>query len=197
MGLIVICDGDFTTLEYLHKNGVFPEKAVLSEEKLSDITPYLTKDDEILFVSNGLTSFTLSSVYSMVNILELHRPKVKGVTIMSNIPLGVVGFDYYLYSGDLFYGSVQQIIKNKVYELDEQGVILEGKKKKGKTRTTEEVKNPISFRFKKYGNPEQKLMLYMEGKRENFYKPVVPLQVEYEKEIKFINMYNEGEEKWK
>ncbi len=185
MGLTLICDGQIHTLQYLHNNGVFPKSIVLEHTKLRELVPYLTDEDELLILVNGLTDFTMSSLYSFIQTAEELRDKLKGITILSNIPLGVVDFDYYLYSGDLFYGTVKKVIDNKVYDLDENGNLLENRRGKLKVREIDEGKNPISFRFKKFNDNTVKLMVY--GK--TTFTPFIGDELEYESEVISIDLY--------
>ena len=65
--LIVICEGGVHTVEYLQRNGVFPAAMVLEPKKFQDMSPYLTKDDDILFYYFKIckTSIKIQEVYIM------------------------------------------------------------------------------------------------------------------------------------
>ena len=51
--LIVICEGGVHTVEYLHRNGVYPGAMLIEPGKFQEISPYLTKDDDILLLIKG------------------------------------------------------------------------------------------------------------------------------------------------
>ena len=52
--LILICEGGIHTVEYLQRNGIFPGALVIEPNRFKDMTPYLTKEDEILLIIKGL-----------------------------------------------------------------------------------------------------------------------------------------------
>ena len=187
--LIVICEGGVHTVEYLQRNGVFPAAMVLEPKKFQDMSPYLTKDDDILLIISGLTDFTMSDIYNLLSKFKEYENRFKRVTILTNIPLGVIPYDYYLYSGDLFYGSVIKVSNNKKYELDSNGNV-ETQKKSFFSKRSEEVvenKNPISFQFKKYNDRKVKLMIY--GKRDKEIVETIS-HYEYEDKIKVVDLFS-------
>lgn len=188
--LIVICEGGVHTVEYLHKNGVFPHSLVLDPSKFQEMSPYLNKEDDILLIVKGLTDFSMATVYSLLKKFDTYKEKYKRVTILSNIPLGSVNYEYYLYSGDLFYGTVKKVINKKEYDLDSNGNIIENKPKnsifKRKNKEIERKGNPIAFQFKKYNNRKVKLMIYGKVVEEVLKKP----SFEYENEVKAIDLFS-------
>ena len=187
--LIVICEGGVHTVEYLPRNGVFPAAMVLEPKKFQDMSPYLTKDDDILLIISGLTDFTMSDIYNLLSKFKEYENRFKRVTILTNIPLGVIPYDYYLYSGDLFYGSVIKVSNNKKYELDSNGNV-ETQKKSFFSKKSEEVvenKNPITFQFKKYNDRKVKLMIY--GKRDKEIVETIS-HYEYEDKIKVVDLFS-------
>ena len=187
--LIVICEGGVHTVEYLQRNGVFPAAMVLEPKKFQDMSPYLTKDDDILLIISGLTDFTMSDIYNFLSKFKEYDNRFKRVTILTNIPLGVIPYDYYLYSGDLFYGSVIKVSNNKKYELDSNGNV-ETQKKSFFSKKSEEVvenKNPITFQFKKYNDRKVKLMIY--GKRDKEIVETIS-HYEYEDKIKVVDLFS-------
>lgn len=104
--LYIICEGGVHTLEYINNNGIYPHKLILDLDSFNTkIAPYIAEHDKILFIIKGLTDFTLTGIYAVVRDIEKIRPTYEGVTICSNMPLGVVSFPYYLYSGDLMYST--------------------------------------------------------------------------------------------
>ena len=190
--LIVICEGGIHTVDYLQKNGVYPAAMVIEPSKFQDMSPYLTKEDDILLIIKGLTDFTMASIYGLLNKFKEYKDKYKRVTILTNIPLGNIDFDYYLYDGDIFYGSVKLISNKKEFELNEQGEIVENQNKfsfmKKKVQKLEGY-NPIMHQFKKYNNKKIKIMIY--GKVNMNEKVVVP-EFDYEKQVRVVDLYNEN-----
>lgn len=154
--LIVICEGGAHTVEYLQNNGVYPGAVVFESSKFQEMVPYLSSDDEILLIIKGLTDFSMTEVYGLLNKFYEHKDKVKSVTVLTNINLGVLQHEYYHYEGDLFYGDVWKISGNKKIELDETGEIAVNKKRlslrKNKSNEQRTRKNPIMMAFKKYKN---------------------------------------------
>lgn len=116
-GLILICEGGAHSVEYFHKNGVYPGAVVFQTSSFKEMVPYLSSNDEVLVVINSLTDFTLAEVYALLNDLAELQDRLSRVTVLSNIDLATTQADYYLYSGDLFYGSVQAVISGKLQEL--------------------------------------------------------------------------------
>lgn len=187
--LMVICEGGAQTVEYLHKNGVFPNSIMFETSRFQEVSPYLTKNHDILLIINSLTDFTMASIYAVLAKFDENKDKFKRVTILSNVPLGAVSYDYYLYSGDLFYGTVKKVVNKKVYDLDDNGNVIEDKKKglfnKNKPVQT---RNPIMFQFKKYNNRKVRILIYPmkkvdppEGSKEN----------EYIKKIKLVDLFSD------
>lgn len=188
--LIVICEGGVHTVEYLHRNGVFPSAMVIEPNKFQEMSPYLTKDDDVLLIIKGLTDFTMSSIYGLMAKFKEYESKYKRVTILTNIPLGAVPYEYYLYSGDLFHGEVKKVINKKIFDLDSNGNVKEVQKKlsfsKKKKETDENSKNPIIHQFKKYNDKKTKIMIY--GKVNS--EPIELKRVEYEEKIKLVELYD-------
>ena len=188
--LIVICEGGLHTVEYLQRNGVYPAAMVVEPAKFQDMSPYLTKDDDVLLIIKGLTDFTMASVYGLLNKFKEYESKINNVTILTNIPLGNIDFDYYLYEGDIFYGSVQKVSGKKKFDIDINGEIIDKTQKKSFFNRKQVVKavdrNPIMFSFKKYNNKKIKIMIY--GKVMNN-DPVVDPQFDYEEKVKVVDLY--------
>lgn len=188
--LIVICEGGVHTVEYLHRNGVYPGAMLIEPGKFQEISPYLTKDDDILLIIKGLTDFTMTSIYGLLAKFDEYKDKFKRVTILTNIPLGAVSYDYYLYTGDLFFGSVKKVINKKVYDLDGNGNIVENQKKFtfGKKKDNQKMEyNPIMSQFKKYNNKKVRIMIY--GKM-SMTEPNISTVFEYEEKVKAVDLYN-------
>jgi len=190
--LIVICEGGVHTMEYLHKNGVYPSAMLIEPTKFQEISPYLTQEDDILLIINSLTDFTMQSIYGLLGKFKEYESRYKRVTIFSNIPLGSVSYDYYLYSGDLFYGDVCKISNKKKIELDENGnEIAKNEKKVFLKKRTPAVKgkNPIMLQFRKYNNKKVKLMIYGRAKGVGIDEVEKKTSFEYEDKIKVIDLY--------
>ena len=49
--------------------------------------------------------------------LDEYKEKLGKITILSNVHLGVVPYVYYLYEGDLFYGSIKRVERGKGRDL--------------------------------------------------------------------------------
>ena len=159
-------------IEYFHHNAVFPAAAILSPMKFKQVAPYLTKDDEILIVIKGLTDFKLSEVYQLFKDLDEYKEKLGKITILSNVHLGVVPYVYYLYEGDLFYGSLKRVERGKVRDLtaeelgDFSDIDNPKKTKKPKPVDVKEVppellkNNTVMAGFKKYNYRKIKLIIY-------------------------------------
>ncbi len=187
--LILICEGGIHTVEYLQRNGIFPGALVIEPNRFKDMTPYLTKEDEILLIIKGLTDFTMASVYGVLNKFKEIQSKIKKITILTNIPLGNIDFEYYLYDGDIFYGGVQKVVGKKKIDIDFDGELIDNSPKlsffkKGPVKTTEY--NPIMFQFKKYNDRKVKMMIYGSFALKDS-APVT--QLEYEEKIKVVDLY--------
>lgn len=187
--LIVICEGGLHTVEYLQRNGVYPAAMVIEPSKFQDMSPYLSKDDDILLIIKGLTDFTMASVYGLLNKFKEYQEKYKRVTIMTNIPLGNVDFDYYLYEGDIFYGNVQLVSGKKKTDIDVNGGLMDAQKK-GLFSKGGPVKavdfNPIMYQYRRYNNKRVKLMIYGKVAMND---PVVTSSYDYEEKVKVVDLY--------
>ena len=188
--LIVICEGGLHTVEYLQRNGVYPAAMVIEPSKFQDMSPYLSKDDDILLIIKGLTDFTMASVYGLLNKFKEYQEKYKRVTIMTNIPLGNVDFDYYLYEGDIFYGNVQLVSGKKKVDIDVNGGLMDAQKKSlfSKGGPVKAVNfNPIMYQYRRYNNKRVKLMIYGKVAMND---PVVTSSYDYEEKVKVVDLYN-------
>lgn len=179
--LVLICEGGAHTVEYFHKNGVYPSAVVFNATKYREMIPYLTENDEVLVLVKGLTDFTLQDIYAMLNdILDTGR-KLKSVTVMSNIHLGKIPSPYYLYSGDLFYGEVKKVENNKVMDLTPEDIYIEESegsnevekvsknKKNVKSKSMQGDKrsiNGVIKRYTKYNKRNTKITIYGSNVRE-------------------------------
>lgn len=168
--LILICEGNAHTVEYFHKNGVYPHIVVLSSEKFKEMMPYLTLSDDILLVIKGLTDFTLAEVYSLIDDLASAEDRLFGVTILSNVDLGITSLPYYFYEGDLFYGHYRKvrlgkysdyIVDNTVEDTEDNKKVKKVKKSRQKEKPSHMLKvNPVIARFKHYNRSNVKFMIY-------------------------------------
>lgn len=181
--LVLITEGNVHTVQYFHNNGVYPSVIILDILKFTRALPYMSKDDDVLLVIQGLTDFTLAGIYSLFKEFENNKDTVKNITILSNVYLGVIPYTYYLYSGDLFYGKIKKVENGKVKELIEDNVdgIDDKKKKKSKGEEVipvEQLKNnSVISRFKKYNYKKVKFIIY--DKDEPFYGGK-PIKYDYE-----------------
>lgn len=176
--LVLITEGSVHAVQYFHNNGVFPSVILLDTLKFTRALPYMSKDDDILLVIQGLTDFTLAEVYALFKEFENNKETVRNITIMSNVHLGVIPYTYYLYEGDLFYGKVKRIERGKTYEMEEEQLDIEdvekgkGKKKKSKENVVVPVEamknNAVMGAFKKYNSKKVKFLIY--DKDDPFYK---------------------------
>lgn len=163
--LVTILEGGVFTLEYLHGNGVFPEIVVTDPSKFRELVPYLDEEDEILLIVKGLTDFTVSEIYAIIEDFESLGDSVKSLCILSNIDLGMLDYEYFLYSGDLFYStSVMRVLKGKKTPLDEE---VKGKsKKKEKSSDTLSIggdtnpTNGVAARYLVYSKRDVKVTIH-------------------------------------
>lgn len=195
--LMVICDGGAHTVEYLHKNGVFPSAIMIDTKKFQEVSPYLTKNHDILLIISSLTDFTMSEIYGLLAKFDENKEKFKRVTILSNVPLGAISYEYYLYSGDLFYGIVKKVVNKKIYDLDDNGNVIEDKKGLFNKNKVVQTRNPIMFQFKKYNDRKVRILVYgitepVEKKelREQELKKAELKDLEYVKKIKLVDVFN-------
>ena len=149
--LILICEGDAHTVEYFHNNGVYPGAVVFTATRFREMSPYLTKDDEVLVVLKGLTDFTMAEVYALIGDLEEKRHDLKSATVMSNLNLGKIDAEYYKYTGDLFYGGVVRHSEGKVYDVTTEKLIKKGKlAKTSESMVNKKVINSVMSRYGVY-----------------------------------------------
>lgn len=168
--LILICEGDAHTVEYFHKNGVYPGAVVFSPTKFKEMMPYLSSTDDVLVVIKGLTDFTLGEVYALFEDLADAEDKLFDVTIVSNVDLGVTSLPYYFYEGDLFYGAFKKVKMGKYSNYIVDTTIEETKtnkkeKKVKKPKPNEKpvhtnMINPVIARYKLYKRSSNKLVIY-------------------------------------
>jgi hypothetical protein len=160
--LYLVTEGGAHTVEYFHNNGVYPFAVVFDANKFREIVPYLTKDDEILVIIKGLTDFSMSEIYALLNDIKENEGKLQSITVMSNINLGKIPAPYYLYSGDLFYGTLKEVRNGKITDLIETPKeLIDGDKKSKVTKKDKLVKvtetipeersiNAVLSTYKKY-----------------------------------------------
>ena len=185
--LILICDGGVHTLEYIHRHKVYPGVVVFDIGKFQEIIPYLRKDDEILLIIKGLTDFTMADIYALMNRFKENEDKIKNITILSNVNLGVIPYKYYFYEGDLFFGDVKLMENNEVYNLDKEGNIIEQKGKFLNIKKKEEKLsyNPIAHSYRRYKDSTVKVVFYG-SKKEN---RAVKEEDNYAKNIILVDIY--------
>ena len=131
----------------------------------------------------------MASVYGLLNKFKEYQEKYKRVTIMTNIPLGNVDFDYYLYEGDIFYGNVQLVSGKKKVDIDVNGGLMDAQKKSlfSKGGPVKAVNfNPIMYQYRRYNNKRVKLMIYGKVAMND---PVVTSSYDYEEKVKVVDLY--------
>lgn len=176
--LILICEGGAHSVEYFHRNEVYPGAVVLTSTRFREMMPYLSKSDEVLLVINGLTDFTLSEIYALLNDLEEVQEKLDRITVVSNVMLGSISADYYLYSGDLFYGEMKEVVDGKVGPLqfvESKSTSKSKKSKKDKSGGTEKTSentdgkfstNAVMEAYKKYSHSDVRFTVYGSEKKD-------------------------------
>lgn len=160
--LIVICEGGEHTVEYLNRNGIYPDMMMFNTVYFRRMLPYLQENDEILIVIKGLTDFNLTDIYTLVSDIREMTNRVKSVRILSNIRLGAVNFSYYLYTGDLFYGTVQEVVNGKLQDIQDS---TDKKVKKGKKASVEPTtvkRNRVISQYALYNDKNTKYTVYGE-----------------------------------
>lgn len=202
--LTIITEGGLSMVRYLVKNRVIPQAVVLDATKFKEIIPYADNGDDILFIINGLTDFTMSDIYTVIGLLKQNLDKLGRVTILSNINLGRVNIDYYLYSGDLFYGTVKKVSNGRVVVDEEFGLDIENegsnmkllgvlKKKKmrdkNKNKPDNYNKNAVAHAYKVYNSNSVNVLVYSKDK-EGIEKSLAT-ENDVLKRVKNINLYAE------
>lgn len=191
--LILICDGNIHTVEYIVSHGLYPSALVFEPLMFQEMAPYLRETDDILLIVKGLTDFTLKDIYSLLSKFKEYEGKYNSVTVLSNMDLGYVENIYYKYSGDLFYSSeLLYVDRKKYFNIDIEGNILENNKKKKYSYTGDSaIINPILNKLmSKYG------VLSESAKRMKIYgknsKEIVKINnSEYLDNITIIDMYKD------
>lgn len=186
--LVLITEGSVHTVQYFHNNGVYPSVIILDTLKFTRALPYMSKDDDILLVIQGLTDFTLAEIYALLREFDNNKETVKNITIMSNVYLGVIPYTYYLYEGDLFYGKIKKVENGKIKAIEEveDTVLVDGKKKNKRDKKELEIKaenlknNSVISAFKKYNYKKVKFIIY--DKDSPFYGSK-PIKYDYEHEL--------------
>jgi hypothetical protein len=185
--LTIICEGGVHTIEYIHQHHIFPQKVLLKPLKFDDIVPYLSKQEEILVIIRGLTDFTIAEIYVLMEKLEENQEQISKITILSNLKLGEIKYDYYLYSGDLFYGEIKFVSNNETYEITPEGEPILDQGRFSKTKTHKEgMKNPIMVNFTKFNDRKTKLGLYGKDKKEDKKE----IHEEYSDKIVMVDFFN-------
>lgn len=177
---ILICEGGPHTIEYMINNGVIPNSIILDTSKFNEILPYLSVEDDILLLIKGLTDFTLTDIYGLINVFKQNSSKLGRVTILSNINLGKVDLDYYFYTGDLFYGSVYKVVngkrivindedKGRETKTEEKGLrgLFKKEKRTDKNQNKPDkfAKNAVANAYKVYNCKDVKVQIYSKDKK--------------------------------
>ncbi|MNL91404.1 hypothetical protein D3C81_11390 [compost metagenome] len=191
---IVVAEGGETLLKYLNKNNVYPDEVFFSVSRFKERSAYFSKEDTVLIIVHGLTDLTVKDIYEVINTLLENRgtediEDAGDITLMSNMDLGRLKIPYYLYYGDLFFGNIKQVEKEKVVESVENFELSSLKKvvdvknisakikeaklpsklfaKKTKQEDTFYTKsnenstiNGVMLRFKKYNSKQVKVLVH-------------------------------------
>lgn len=203
--LVLITEGGVHMIEYLLHNRVVANSIVLDATKFKEILPYLDTSDDVLLIIKGLTDFTMSDIYTLIGSFKQNIDKLGRVTILSNVMLGKIDFDYYLYSGDLFYGNVKKISNGRVVEDDDYDTDLTPETKENKlfnffkrnkatdkNENSKDVvrKNAVANAYKVYNSNNVKVQIYSKDKKDT--------NEQYSSEngvlqrVKSINLYAES-----
>lgn len=108
--LYVLTDNDIYSILYLCQNGVYPDKYALKYDGIREDMPFLSEDDEIVIITQGLINWTYVNLFLLVK--ELSNVKLKSFRVFSTIELPME-YDYILVQGDLFNGTYIDVKKKK------------------------------------------------------------------------------------
>ncbi len=148
-------------VEYLHNNGVYPGAVVFDALKIKEMAPYLSLTDELLVIIKGFTDFTRHEVYTLIGDLEDNKHNVRSISIFSNVHLGKVSLDYFLYTGDLFYGECKEVKDGKIKSIAaDSNPKDKSKKSKEDAGTIKINENPFIFAYKRYSRKGVRLQVY-------------------------------------
>ena len=109
--LYVLTDSGIFNILYLCQNGVFPDKFGTKPESIKDDEPFLSEEDEIVIITQGLIDWDFIKLFRLVG--DMTGIKLKSFRVFSNIELPLKDFDYTLVQGDLFYGKYIDIKKGR------------------------------------------------------------------------------------
>lgn len=181
--LVLICEGNAHSVEYFHKNGVYPGAVVFTPSKFKEMMPYLSSSDDVLVIVKGLTDFSLAEVYELFNDLADAEDKLYDIAVLSNVDLGVTALPYYFYEGDLFYGAYRKVKMGKYsnYIVDTTSEETEDSKKDKKVKKTKPNEkpihtnkiNPVIARYKVYKRSNNKMVIYGSESSNNQLTPFV------------------------
>lgn len=201
---ILICEGGPHTIEYMINNGVIPNSIILDTSKFKEILPYLSVEDDILLLVKGLTDFTLTDIYGLINVFQENSSKLGRITILSNINLGKVALEYYFYTGDLFYGTVCKVVNGKRYPIsdDEDGDnessksrsrfgLLRKEKRADKNQNNPDKpsKNAVAHAYKVYNCKDVKVQIYGKDKSSNDSSTPKATSKDVLERVKAINLF--------
>lgn len=164
--LTIATEGGRHMIAYLLANGVKADTYVLEPVKLKQFVPYINNNSHLLLIIKGLTDFTIADIYNMIEYIGQGGVPLENVNILSNIDLGDIGISYYFYTGDLFWGDVFLVDKNKkrhkltvdgkiAKELDKEKTFIDKIAKKEVEREQSKQKkrtrhNPIMHKYTRF-----------------------------------------------
>ena len=163
--LMLIGEGGAPLLEYLLANGVHPTDAVFDVGSVQSLIPYLSAEDELLVIVHGLTDFTMASLHAMFDLLYQYVDVVSSLTVLSDVPLSLKR-GYFMYSGDLFFGSVWyhgEDGKDYLVEAGKPTDVLLSKASRKQLSDMEAAGNTVMHKFMVYNNDKRKTMLHGEA----------------------------------
>lgn len=111
MSLYLITES-LQAVEYLNGHGVYPDSYMVVPESIGEVTPYLSQDDKVLVLTQGLTDWTMLRLKTLLKDLEDCAVPSESIIKISTIELEGLGSDYILVQGDLFNGKFVNIEKN-------------------------------------------------------------------------------------
>jgi hypothetical protein len=158
----LVCDGGEDTVLYFWKKNLYPDRVILSPEKLHDYVPYINGEDDILILIHGMTEFSLSAVYLLLSdikiLLDSDRLHCNNLVVASDVELPSVEIKYIKYKDvhDLFFDDKRD---------KEEDKIESGKAKKSNKADKNSKQAYLSAFFKYNSVNKSPHIVYGENKR--------------------------------
>lgn len=113
--LYLLTDNGVQTIEYFINNGIYPNKYALHTESIREVAPYLSKEDTIVVLTQGLINWTFLRLNNLLSDIFDVKGLIKDVKVYSTIELPIKNYEYpyTLVKGDLFYGEFIDIDNGK------------------------------------------------------------------------------------